>query len=109
MRKTVADEPQFASFDVLLDRVERLFLGDLHLCIGPTGNLYDHVENPIVLVGEERNIVEGRKNRVALFDEHSVVCGLVSILLADYVLELTKRIGSTDEARCVLYIIIWVS
>jgi len=104
MRKTVADEPQFAPFDVLFDRVERLFLGDLHLSIGPTGNLYDHVKDTIVLVGEERNIVEWGKDGVALLDKHSVIYGLVSISLRNDVLELTKCIGSTDESRCIFYI-----
>lgn len=40
--ETVADVSELALLNVLLDRVESLLLGDLHLGIGPSGNLNDH-------------------------------------------------------------------
>lgn len=40
--ETVSDVSELALFNVLLDRVERLFLGDLHLGVGPSGNLDNH-------------------------------------------------------------------
>ena len=54
--ETVSDETELALLDVLLDRVERLFLGDLHLGVGPSGNLNDHVEDGLGLVGEEGDV-----------------------------------------------------
>ena len=54
--ETVSDETELALLDVLLDRVERLFLGDLHLGVGPSGNLNDHVEDGLGLVGEEWDV-----------------------------------------------------
>lgn len=40
--ETVSDVSELALLNVLLDRVERLFLGDLHLGVGPSGNLDNH-------------------------------------------------------------------
>lgn len=40
--ETVADVSELALLNVLLDRVESLLLGDLHLGIGPSGNLNNH-------------------------------------------------------------------
>jgi len=54
--ETVSDETELALLDVLLDRVERLFLGDLHLGVGPSGNLNDHVEDGLGIVGEEGDV-----------------------------------------------------
>jgi hypothetical protein len=62
MGEAVADVAQATLLDILLDGVERLLFGDLHLRIGPARDLDDHVEDAIVLVGEERNVVEGRDN-----------------------------------------------
>lgn len=80
MGETVADVSELALLNVLLDRVESLLLGDLHLGIGPSGNLNNHyrlkakkrqrfickwkkkketrrtVEDSLGLVGEERNV-----------------------------------------------------
>lgn len=42
MGETVADVSELALFNVLLDGVESLLLGDLHLGVGPSGNLDDH-------------------------------------------------------------------
>ena len=54
--ETVANETELALLDVLLDRVERLFLGDLHLGVGPSGYLNDHVEDGLGLIGEEGDV-----------------------------------------------------
>jgi hypothetical protein len=58
MREAVTDEAQAALFDVLFDGIEWLLLRDLHLRIGPTRDLNDHVEDTIALVGKKRNIVK---------------------------------------------------
>lgn len=72
MRETVANIAQPTLLDILFDRIEGLLLGDFHLSIGPTRNLYNHVEDSIVLVGEKRDVMERRDNGAVLFDEHSV-------------------------------------
>lgn len=76
--ETVSDVSELALLNVLLDRVERLFLGDFHLGVGPSGNLDNHcrltqcqylilekkkekekrrtVEDSLGLVGKERNV-----------------------------------------------------
>ena len=65
--ETVANETQTTLFNVLFYGVERLVLGDLELGVGPAGDLYDHVEDTIALVGEERDVVEGRDDGSVLF------------------------------------------
>lgn len=72
--ETVSDVSELALFNVLLDRVERLFLGDLHLGVGPSGNLDNHVEDSLGLVGKERNVVEGRNDLALLLDVDTVLC-----------------------------------
>jgi len=57
--EAVADETQLAFLDILLDWIERLLLGDFHLRVGPARNFDDHVQDAIVLVGKERDVVEG--------------------------------------------------
>jgi len=59
VREAIPDIAQFSPLDVLLDGVESLFLGDLHLRVGPARNLNDHVEDPLVLVSEEGDVVKG--------------------------------------------------
>ena len=56
--EAVAHVAQATLLDVLLDGIERLLLGDFHLGIGPAGNLDDHVEYAIALIGEERDVVK---------------------------------------------------
>lgn len=73
MREAVPDVAKLAALDILLDGIEQLLLGDLHLCVRPAGNLNDHVENAIVLVREERDVVPGRDDIAVLFDEYSVI------------------------------------
>lgn len=52
VREAVADVTETTLLDILLDGVECLLFGDLHLGVGPSGNLDDHVEDTVVLVGE---------------------------------------------------------
>lgn len=72
MREAVSHKAQFTAFDILFDRVERLFFGDFHLRIGPSRNFDDHVEDTIVPVCKERNIVEWRDDVAVMLDEHAV-------------------------------------
>jgi hypothetical protein len=58
--EAVADETKLALLDVLLDRVQKLLLGDLHLAIGPSWDFDNHVEDSLGLIGVEGNIVEWR-------------------------------------------------
>lgn len=59
--ETVADVSELALLNVLLDRVESLLLGDLHLGIGPSGNLDNHYRlkaknvNDLFARGKKRN------------------------------------------------------
>jgi hypothetical protein len=66
--KAVAHEAQTTLLDILFDGIERLLLGYFHLGICPAGNFDDHVENTIVLVEEERDIVEWRDDLAVLLD-----------------------------------------
>lgn len=59
MWETVPDESESTLFDILLDGIEGLLFGDFHLCVSPSRNFDDHVEDAIVLVGEEWDVVEG--------------------------------------------------
>lgn len=72
--EAVADEAQLAALDVLLDGIEGLLLGDLHLGVRPTGDLDDHVKDALGLVGEERDVVEGRDDGAVLLDEDAMLC-----------------------------------
>ena len=84
VREAVADVAQTALLDILLDGVEGLLLGDLELRVGPAGNLNDHVEDAIVLVGEERDVVEGRDDGLVgcPLDEDAVLCERDAMRLA---------------------------
>jgi len=66
--KAVAHVAQAALLDVLLDGIERLLLGDLHLGVGPAGDLDDHVEDAIALIGEKRDVMERGEDLAVLFD-----------------------------------------
>lgn len=72
VRETVSNVAETTSLDVLLDRVESLLLGDLHLGVGPARDFDDHVEDAIVLVGEERDIVPWGNDGAVLLNEHSM-------------------------------------
>ena len=64
--EAVAHEAQAALFDILLDGIERLLLGNFHLGIRPAGNFDNHVENAITLIGEEGDVVERRDDLAIL-------------------------------------------
>lgn len=66
--EAVAHVAQAALLDVLLDGIERLLLGDFHLGVGPAGDLDDHVEDAIALIGEERDVVERGDDLAVVFD-----------------------------------------
>jgi hypothetical protein len=83
--EAVAHEAQAALFDILLDGIEGLLLGNFHLGIRPAGNFDNHVENPIGLIGEERDIVERRDNL-------AVVLGINPMF---------EGVGGTDDAGSV--------
>lgn len=57
--EAVANETQPALLDILLDGIERLLLGNLHLRVRPARNFDDHVEDAVVLVCKKRDVVEG--------------------------------------------------
>lgn len=78
MGEAVANEAQLALFDVLLDGIEGLLLADLHFGVGPAGNFDDHVQDTLILVGEERDIMERRDNRAILLNKDAMVCKAVS-------------------------------
>jgi hypothetical protein len=71
--EAVAHITQATLLDVLLDGVKGLLLGYFHLCIGPAGNLDDHVENAIVPICKERDVMERRDHElVVLLDVDAV-------------------------------------
>ena len=86
MGEAVADVAQAALLDVLLDGVEGLLLAGLHLRVRPAGDLNDHVEDAVVLVREERDVVEGRDDIAVLLEEGAVL----------------ERVGRADDAGAVL-------
>lgn len=79
MGEAVADEAELALLGILLDGVEEIILGDLFvqlvhggvsigligcapyllLSVGPAGDLNDHVQDGLLLVGIQGNVVEG--------------------------------------------------
>lgn len=71
--EAVAHKAQPVPLDVLLDGVHELVLRDLHLRVRPTWHLDDHVEDAVVLVGEERNIVKRRHDIVSTLHVDSVI------------------------------------
>ena len=70
--EAVAHVAQAALLDVLLDGIERLLLGDFHLGVGPAGDLDDHVEDAIALIGEERDVVERGDDLAIVLDVDAV-------------------------------------
>ena len=65
--ETVANETQTTLLDVLLNGIEGIPFGDLELGVGPTGDLDNHVEDAIALIGKERDVVEGRDDSSTVF------------------------------------------
>jgi hypothetical protein len=106
--EAVAHIAELALLDVLLDGVEGLLLADLrpmsvgtvfclergredggeaaathlHLRIRPAGDLDDHVEDRLLLIGIEGDVVEGRDGDAILLDEDAVLEGVGSADLA---------------------------
>jgi len=58
----------------------------LKLCIGPPWNLNNHVEDGLLLIGIERDIVEGRDADAILGDVDSVLEGVGGTNLVGFVL-----------------------
>ncbi len=72
--EAIAHVTQATLLDVLFDGVERLLLGDFHLCIGPAGNLDYHVEDAIVPICKERDVMERRNDLAILLDVDAMFC-----------------------------------
>ena len=77
MGEAISDETQTALLYVLLDGIERLLFGNFEFGVGPTGDLDNHVEDAIGLVGEERNVVEGRDYSSVAFSIDAMFWGRV--------------------------------
>lgn len=71
--ETVTDVTQTVFLNVLLDGVERFLLRNLHLGVGPAGNLDDHVQDAVVLISEERDVMPRRDDISTLLEEHTVL------------------------------------
>jgi len=78
MGEAVANETQTTLLDILLDGVEWLFFADLKLGVGPAGNLDDHVEDAIALIGKKRDVVEGGEDGSVLFSIDAMFEGIGS-------------------------------
>jgi hypothetical protein len=113
MGKTVADESKFAFLDILLYGIEELVFRDLHLGIGPSRNLDDHVEDTVPLVGEKRDIVEWGYNSPILLDKHTMFwtgrearctrsARVSASQFTDVAMTRTKGVRSSDETRKIL-------
>ena len=55
----------------------------LELSIGPPGNLHDHVQNGLLLIGIEGDVVEGRDRLAILLDENAMLEGVGGANLPD--------------------------
>ena len=71
--EAVSDVSKLAALDVLLDGVEGFLFRDLHFCVGPAGDFDDHIENAMILVGEEGDVVEGGDDGTILLDEDTML------------------------------------
>lgn len=60
-------------------------LSYLLLGVGPAGDLNDHVQDGLLLIGVERNVVEGRDGDAILLNEHTVLESVWGTNLADRV------------------------
>jgi hypothetical protein len=71
--EAVPHEAETTTLDILLDRIERLFLRDLHLRIGPSRDFNYHVQYVLVLIGKKGDVVEGRLDTSIFFDVDTVI------------------------------------
>lgn len=81
VREAVTNEAQTTLLNILLDGIEGLLLGYLHLGVGPPRNLDNHVEDPIVLVREEGDVMEWGDDLAVAFDENTVICTFINKIL----------------------------
>ena len=70
--EAVPDKAQSTFFNVLFDRIKWFLFGNFHLSIGPAGDLDYHVEDTLVLIGEERDVVESGDDVSILFDKNAM-------------------------------------
>lgn len=103
MGETVSDKTKPSLFDILLDRIELFFLGNLHLSVRPARHLDDHVEDAIVLVCKEGNIMERRYDVAVLLDKDAMLyrwhheCQSRALMIVGH----TQCIRSADITRSV--------
>ena len=71
----------------------------LHLCVGPAGHLDNHVEDGLLLVGVQRDIVEGRDGHPILLDVDAVLKSVGGANLAGRVL--ARGLGNGERSHCV--------
>lgn len=114
MRKAVADVAKLSFLDILFDRVENLFLRDLdrqfqpqcssikfvealcrrltdlHLSIGPTRNLDNHVEHSLLLIGVQGDVMEWGQGYSILLNVDTMLQGIGGPILSD-------RISAADR------------
>ncbi len=74
VREAIPHVAEAPAFDILLDRIERLVPGGLHLSVRPSRYFDDDIQYALVLVGKERNIVKWRNDGSILLDENAVLC-----------------------------------
>lgn len=60
MGKAISHKTKFTLFGVLLDWIKELFFANFKLCIGPSRNFDDHVQDRLTLISKERNVVPRR-------------------------------------------------
>lgn len=71
----------------------------LHLRVGPAGHLNNHVEDSLLLVGVQRDIVEGRDGHAILLNVDAVLKGVGGANLAGRVL--ARSLGNGERSHCV--------
>ena len=106
MREAIPHVAEASTFDILLDRIERLFLGGLHLGVRPSRYFDDDIQDALVLVGKERNVVKWRNDRSIVLDENAVLCRLmdkISFAIPNDEEAHTKSVGGSDETWGVFY------
>lgn len=72
----------------------------LLLGVGPAGDLNDHVQDGLLLVGVERNVVEGRNGDAILLNEHAVLESVWGTDLADGVSHVGRGRRNVSRYLC---------